>query len=233
MKYIDSLDGWRRKGIKYHFSSLKLKRQTQKLVKGWLGDVDFMISWIKSNENQIEIWKDDDDSLYDSHIQFYKNLNEFIYTNCRLLLFECDIRVAATHMFLSCDDWEYRLFCRRIFTLFHEMQKGFSNIAGMEAHKSLIPYFGAEAMMSYVASKKKLDEFLEKNDGLFKRVRNKCEAHKDSNVCEQIRMIEGIGVNESWILIEEGLGYLLDLSVELRNVLRLFASKHQDLYKNR
>ena len=186
----------------------------ENLTEGCLEQLDVISEIIVSSEKQIsEFEVGNAEACSKEQIETLKLYKGFADTEARLLLFELDFLTAYKHLLLSTTDWEYRFFVRRIYTLMHEMRAGFVKPTG-EAMILLKEMVGVESFSGYEKNRKYLNQFLQKNDSLFKEVRDKTDAHKD-DVEIQVEIIEGISVKDSRKLTEEYFDIISGLSITL------------------
>lgn len=185
-----------------------------KIAEGCLKQLDVIGEIIAALEKQIsEFETGDTEACTEEQIEALRLYKGFADTEARLILFELDFLTAYKHLLLSTTDWEYRFFVRRIYTLMHETREGFVKPTGKVMHL-LKETIGEESFSGYERNRKYMSQFLHGNDNIFKEVRDKTDAHKDS-VEIQINIIEGISVKNSRELIEKYFDIISGLSITL------------------
>lgn len=215
--------------VKRFFLKRKLKKLNNEYIRDCLQEIEMFDRWILDNKDQIHLWESESSKNKDLITQFTA-LNQFIEANMQLLFLECDLRLASTHMTVTDNDWEYRFFARRTYTLLHEARESYSNPAG-KSLRLLEDLFSQEVLQQYKRDKKKLDEFLKNHDKNFKDIRNKVEAHKSSNINVQKETLQNFSVIDSWSIIQEVLLLIDNLSKDIISIYKAFMEKDLELMK--
>lgn len=186
----------------------------EKITDGCLEQLDVISEIRASLEKQIsEFESGNPEACSKEQIEVIRLYKGFADTETRLILFELDFLIAYKHLLLSKTDWEYRFFVRRIYTLMHETREGFVKPTG-KAMNLLKETIGEDSFSGYERNRKYMNQFFQNNDTLFKKVRDKTDAHKD-DVEIQIKIIEDISVKDSRKLAEEYFDILSGLSTTL------------------
>ena len=197
MKYIDSFETskFKTKGNKSLFKNIDT------IIKNDLLQIDLLHEAIIYCDKIIQNIEQNDCENKDDLIDKYNSIRSFYDGNCRFLLLEADVLVPYKYLFQKQDDWEYRFFVRRIYTLIHETQNGVLSLPGdiMNIIESLV----GDKFIHYKKALKELNKFINKTDACLKEVRNVCEAHKDKNINKQITAIESISIKDSLNLIQD------------------------------
>lgn len=116
-------------------------------------------------------------------------------------------------MIRSRDDWEYRFFARRLYTLMHETRDALMKSLG--SHRKQMMELAPTTFSQYEKTKKSLDVFFKTYGPSLKNIRNTTDAHKGEAFRKQIQCIEGIDITKSSELIHEFQVNLANLSASL------------------
>lgn len=172
-------------------------------------------------DSQIAEWNKQmaEGSLMDlsHHIEIFTALKNFYEDNGKLLMIELDVTESFSHILLSRNDWEYRYYARRLFTLMHETRDAL--MASLGTHRKQMMTIAPTAFPQYEKTKKSLDVFFNLNGATIKSIRNKTDAHKGEPFRDQIICIEQIDVKTSFELIHEYQVLLANLSMALTIIL--------------
>lgn len=154
----------------------------------------------------------------------YEIQKAYCIGNGHFVLHYCDIMTAIKYLDIPSNDWDSRFFIRRIYTLFHETRHSSLNLIGQSISKlgKDIDKVKIEALKK---SKKELDKFLDTNDEEFVEIRNKCEAHKDKDFKEQLKVIENLNIATSKELISEAIPLLNSVLGNFKPILEELNSK--------
>lgn len=232
MKYIDSVLSINRNinSIKRFFLRKKLKKYHHEYIQSCLEEIDYLMKWIEDNKKQINEWKNYGENKYEEYILQSEALNKFIEANGHLLFLECDFRMVVTYIALSENDWEYRFFARRAYSLLFTMDETYKKIGGefLNQYGYLID---SQNLQLYRKAKGQLDKFLKCHLKEFKLIRNTNEAHKSRDLEIQKSSIERMSVNESWKIIQESLFLIQNLTFAINSIYKSFLDNNTQLMK--
>lgn len=197
MKYIDSFETskFKTKGNKSLFKNIDT------IIKNDLLQIDLLYEAIINCDKIIQNIKQNNCENKDDLIDKYSSIKHFYDVICRYLLLEADVLVPYKYLFQKQDDWEYRFFVRRIYTLIHETKNGVLSLSGhiMNIIESLV----GDKFIHYREALKELNKSINENDACLKEVRNICEAHNDKSINKQITAIKKISIKDSLKLIQD------------------------------
>lgn len=124
MKYVESIKSHPLKNFWNFLSILKLSSYCKELVRLNLEQIEDLRHNVDDIEKQIEVWKkiqsEEPQKDYSEFIDFYSKQKIFFEDNGKLILISIDVTECFRHLVRSKDDWEYRFFARRLYTLMHE-----------------------------------------------------------------------------------------------------------------
>ena len=232
MDYIDSVLSLNQdiNFIKRYFLRKKLKGYHNDYIQSCLEEIDSLMKWIEDNKKQIKEWESYDKTKYKDHILLSEALNKFLEANGHLLFLECDFRMVITHIALSENDWEYRFFARRAYSLLFAMDETYKKIGGefLNQYEDLLD---PQNLQAYKKAKGQLDKFLKSHLKEFKRIRNTNEAHKSRDLEKQKSSIEKMSVDKSWKIIQESLFLIQQLTLAINSIYQSFSEKNLQLMK--
>lgn len=185
-----------------------------------------MLAFIRSEKESLDGQLSEDLTHGDANlinpeevISFGEGLIEFYRNYARVILIELDVITAFKYLRLSENDWDYRFFARRLYTLMHETKIYLEKHVKRNAVLNDLRKVGDSKLYDNVNdARDRLLEFFKNHDGSFYEVRNAGEAHKDADIYRQFRAIEDLSVKESYGLISS----FFDSFNEYLNALVLF-----------
>lgn len=229
MKYIDSFNSGAKNFITENTSESEIVENTDIIISNNLEQIDLLQSMILMGTDNINQWRNaPDPTIYSKHINTTDIFNRFLIECAHLILLQNDFYVAYKYLNTTCDDWEYRVFARRIYTIMHETGNGFQKVHG-ESMKYLKGFIDEKDLSRFLNALSNLNKFLNRYDSVFKEVRNACEAHKDPDINRQIGAIESISIEESSKLIKDYACCLTILSITSMDVFQAINKKLSEL----
>lgn len=200
MNYVESIKDHPLTNFWNSIPLMKLSRDCKKAISLHLKQAENLRSIVNDIDHQINEWEllqmKDNSKDYSKYIQTFSHLKDFYEDNGILLMIELDVTEAFLHLARSRDDWEYRFFARRIFTLMHETRKAL--LASLGSRRPQMLALAPTTFSQYENCKAALDRFLNDNGQLLKSVRNTTEAHKEEPFRNQLQCIEQIEVTSSF-----------------------------------
>lgn len=201
MEYIDSiLTIDNSEGITYK-DKTEVVHLVKRMIASCLEYLDSLISWKKINLQKINLLSNVKTPIELEYVDFLKEENILFDINCQFMLYYADILIAYKNMHTTDDDWEARVYIRRIYTLLYEILDNFYGQTGKPI-EYLNKYENTEAVRKYKCVRKNLRRFLNIYKLKFKDIRNITEAHKDAKISQQINLITHISIKESFLIIE-------------------------------
>lgn len=219
MNYIESIS---KNPLRNFWNSLKLNQLSstcKKAMKQLLRQVDYLKSTVYDIDRQLSEWKiqQSKGKQLNEHIEAFTALRDFYEDNGKLLMIELDVTESFCHIVRSKEDWEYRFFARRLFTLMHETRNAL--LASLGSHRNQMMKFAPTTFAQYESKKKAMEVFINTHGAFFKKVRNTSDAHKGKPFREQIQCIEQIDITSSFEMIHEFQVHLANISAALFIVL--------------
>lgn len=216
MNYIDNIGDVIRHSVRNSRKKQKIIDACDSLIKIREVSIDNIRKGIKEIENQIEIWKVDGKSGlqddYREQIELFSTIADFFKINGRFALIELDINTAYKYLYTVKDEYEYRFFARRIYTLIYETKKGLLLPVG-KIFKQLESLVDDKCLVLYKQEHSKLTAFLNAHQDELKQVRNTNEAHKSEAFGAQVESIEKFSVARSIGIIQEYYQLLSNMNV--------------------
>lgn len=222
MKYIDHLKtanpinlfGWN--DLRKRISA------AEKLIGLQQDSVDLVFENIQECKQQITKWQElmeqDIEANFDVEIENFAIIRQYYELNGRYLLLNMDILVAFKYMLKAKNDWDYRFFARRSYTLMHETRVGY--VGKLGGFKNVIKDKVPENIYeTYCSCIKDFNTFFQEHDQDFVNVRNLNEAHKGEDFEKQYDSICNLSVEKSSILIHGFQVYMANLYMVLNVIL--------------
>lgn len=124
-------------------------------MKQLLRQVDYLKSTVDEIDRQLSEWKmqQSEGKQLNEHIEAFTALRDFYEDNGKLLMIELDVTESFRHIVGSKEDWEYRFFARRLFTLMHETRNAL--LASLGSHRNQMMKFAPTTFAQYESIKKR------------------------------------------------------------------------------
>lgn len=226
MKYIDSFKDMDSSQLLNDKEKEEAIYEARTMIEKSQEMLDDLMSWSNHNQEQIKLHSDCEHALIKEYVDFLKHENELYEIHALLMLYYGDIVIAYKNIMTIYDDWEVRVHIRRIYTLLYEIYMRFCGSAGKPI--GYLKGSGNDAgLLNYASNLKNLREYLKKYESQFKEIRNKTEAHKDSEVSLQICLIENISIIDSIPIIEGAINKLNAILKSMTPLFILFESKRR------
>lgn len=217
MNYIESIKDHPLTNFWNSLPLMTLSRDCRKAICLHLTQVETLRDVVNDIEQQINEWEEwqlkDKSKDFSKNIAMFSKVKDFYEDNGKLLMIELDVTESFLHLISSKDDWEYRFFVRRIFTLMHETRDALLSKLG--SHRSQMQTLAPTTFDQYEKSKSSIDRFLNDHGVLLKNVRNTTEAHKGEPFRDQLQCIEQLEVTSTFEMIHSFQTCMANLSTSL------------------